>query len=42
MGNYHAGFWSGSGPGARPTDRSEADRLIEDLIVAGLDYVARL
>jgi hypothetical protein len=25
MGNYHAGFWSGSGPGDRPTDRSGAD-----------------
>jgi hypothetical protein len=26
MGNYHAGFWSGSGPGDRPTDRSARGR----------------
>jgi hypothetical protein len=35
MGNYHAGFWSGSGPGDWPTDRSAADVAIEAPLVAG-------
>ena len=32
MGNYHVRFWNGGGEGDRSTDRSAADRPVEDLI----------